>query len=227
MLLQRRRRPVVFGGPSLREARRLYPHGFDYRPPVRRGDLHNLLVERPAKRGCVLITDGVFGENMSVSPIECIDMLEAGWILLGASSMGALRAADCSRMGMIGVGEVFFGYRTGYFHSDADVAVLYDHEAQLELSVSLAHADHLVRLLATQRTINAIARRLILKDLRAIPWYERNPLLVGEILARRVDDPQIKQEFVALWEDIGHNPKVRDAVAACNLLSKYFSKQLA
>lgn len=227
MLLQRRRPPVVFGGPSLCEVRRLYPHSFDYRPPVRRGDLHELLAERSTSRGCVLITDGVFGESLSVSPIECIDMLEAGWILMGASSMGALRAADCSRVGMVGVGDVFFSYRTGYFHSDADVAVLYDQKAQHELSVSLAHADHIVRVLTVRRTISDIVRRLILKDLRAIPWYERSPLLAGEILARRVGDPQIKGEFIALWEDVEHNPKVRDAVSACSLLSKYFLKQIA
>ncbi|MGF6768611.1 hypothetical protein P3T18_001081 [Paraburkholderia sp. GAS199] len=226
MLLQRRKPPIVFGGPSLRLARDSYPRGFEYRPPVRRGDLHLLLEENPGRRGCVLITDGVFGESMSVSPCECIDMLQAGWLLLGASSMGALRAADCSNVGMVGVGDVFFGYRTGYFHSDADVAVLYQAATHEEISVSLVHADHVVRHFASRQSISSVERHLLLRDLRAIPWYERSPALVGRLVARRFGNPGLQTEFMTLWREPKYNPKVRDALAACSMLSQYFLKNL-
>lgn len=227
MLLQRREPPIVFGGPSLRVARNAYSHGFDYRPPVRRGDLHRLLEENPGKRGCVLITDGVFGESMAVSPCECIDMLQAGWLLLGASSMGALRAADCCNVGMVGVGDIFFSYRTGYFHSDADVAVLYHADTHDEMSVSLAHADYILRLIARSRPIRDVDRRLLLRDLRTIAWYDRYPTHVGEIMAHRFGVPQLKEEFMTMWCDAEYNPKVRDALAACSMLSKYFLKRIA
>lgn len=227
MLLQRRKPPVVFGGPSLRLARDHYPCGFDYRAPVRRGDLHRLLDESPGRRGCVLITDGVFGESLAVSPCECIDMLQAGWLLFGASSMGALRAADCCNVGMVGVGDVFFGYRTGYFNSDADVAVLYQADTYAEISVSLVHADYIVRQLANRRSISSIERRLLMRDLRSIPWYERSPALVGRLIARRFDDPRLNAEFTSLLRAPENNPKVRDGLAACSMLFQFFLKNSA
>lgn len=225
MLLQRRKPPIVFGGPSLRIARDAHRDRFDFRPPARRGDLHRLLEINPKRRGCVLITDGLFGENMAVSPCECIDMLREGWLLLGASSMGALRAADCSHVGMVGIGDIFFAYRAGYYHSDADVAVLYQSDTQEEISMSLAHADHLVRDLALRHVISDIERRLLLRELRQIPWYDRSPRMAGEVIARHFGEQALLSEVISLWRDPRHNPKVRDAAQACDLLSRYFLRQ--
>ncbi|MDR5822801.1 MULTISPECIES: TfuA-like protein [unclassified Caballeronia] len=225
MLLQRRECPVVFGGPSLRLARDMHADRFDYRPPARRGDLHRLLAENPGRRGCALLTDGVFGESMAVSPSECIDLLQAGWMLFGASSMGALRAADCSQVGMVGIGDIFFAYRTGYYRSDADVAVLYQADTQNEISMSLAHADHLVRELALRYPINDIGRRFLLRALREVPWYDRSPALAADIIARCFGEPALHSEVLSLWRDPRHNPKVRDATNACNLLSRYFLRK--
>lgn len=224
MLLQRRKPPVVFGGPSLRLVRDKHRNQFDFRPPAGRGDLHRLLEEAPGRRGCALITDGFFGESMAVSPWECIDLLQAGWILFGASSMGALRAADCSHVGMLGIGDVFFAFRTGYYRSDADVAVLYQADTQDEISMSLVHADHLVRKLALRYQIDAIKRRNLLRELQEIPWYDRSPALAGELIAQRFKVSGLASEVMSLWRDPHHNPKVRDAMQACDLLSRYFLK---
>ncbi|MGS0896537.1 TfuA-like protein [Burkholderia stagnalis] len=224
MLLQRREPPIVFGGPSLRLVRGIYGGRFNYRPPVRRGDLHDLLEQNPARRGCVLLTDGVFGESMALPPRECMDMLDAGWLLLGSSSIGALRAADCCNVGMIGVGDIFFGFRTGYFHSDADVAVLYQGENYSEISVSLAHADYFIRVFSGKVPISGIERRLLVRDLREMPWFERTPDIVSAMIANRFRAPELKDEFLNSWREPEHNPKARDALMACDFLFRYFLK---
>ena len=45
--------------------------------------------------------------------------------MIGASSMGALRAAECDRYGMIGIGEVYQRYQAGE-EDDSLVAMSYD-----------------------------------------------------------------------------------------------------
>jgi ribosomal protein S12 methylthiotransferase accessory factor len=76
--------PIVYLGPSLpvAEAQRILEA--DYRPPIKRGDL-------PAHYdGTVVIIDGEFGQNLSVSPNEILQLLDQGMHVIGASSMGAL-----------------------------------------------------------------------------------------------------------------------------------------
>ena len=73
-------------------------------PPIRRGDLAQDIA---AGVDAVGMIDGVFHHSAAVSPAEVLDALRAGISVWGASSMGALRAAELSRYGMRGVGRVF------------------------------------------------------------------------------------------------------------------------
>jgi hypothetical protein len=42
--------------------------------------------------------------------------------MLGAASMGALRAAECAPFGMIGIGEIYEGFASNRLEDDSDVA---------------------------------------------------------------------------------------------------------
>lgn len=112
--------PVVYLGPSLdlSEAQALLDA--DYRPPVRRGDLDRVEAGR-----AVVILDGEFEQSLSVSLKEILRRLEAGSLVAGASSIGALRAAELATHGMIGIGRVFELYRTGRIDGNDEVAVSY------------------------------------------------------------------------------------------------------
>jgi len=100
---------ISFIGPTLswREARRF---GCEVRPPARQGDVWRALLGKP--RALVLI-DGVFESQPSVWHHELRAALASGIAVFGASSMGALRAAELQSEGMIGVGEIFRDYRDG------------------------------------------------------------------------------------------------------------------
>ena len=116
-------RKVVFLGPSLAlaEARGLCPDA-EFRPPVRFGDLYALSCDPP---GQVLIVDGVFHDATPVWQREILELLQADWQVLGASSMGALRALELEPYGMIGLGTVFEWYRSGRIEGDDEVALLH------------------------------------------------------------------------------------------------------
>ena len=116
-------RKLVFLGPSLglAEARSICPDA-EFHPPIRFGDLYALGGDSP---GQVLLVDGVFHDDTPVWQREILHILQAGWQVLGASSMGALRALELEPYGMIGLGTVFEWYRTGRIEGDDEVALLH------------------------------------------------------------------------------------------------------
>lgn len=113
---------VVFLGPSLPpgEARRTLPAR--YLPPARCGDV--LRIRRLKPRAIALI-DGLFETTAAVWHKEILLALEDGIAVLGASSMGALRAAELEPYGMTGVGAIFEAFRDGVYTDDDDVALLH------------------------------------------------------------------------------------------------------
>lgn len=114
---------IVFLGPSLPldEARERFPEAM-FRPPARQGDVLRALRDRPA---VIALIDGVFEAQPSVWHQELRVALGHGVSVLGASSMGALRAAELAPCGMIGVGAIFRAYRDGRLIDDSDVALLH------------------------------------------------------------------------------------------------------
>jgi hypothetical protein len=79
--------------------------GFDLRPPIERGQLRQLVAEHPAAR--VVIVDGLFYHRFAVDHRELTAAVDAGWEVVGMSSMGALRAAEMRQHGVKGFGTVF------------------------------------------------------------------------------------------------------------------------
>lgn len=114
---------IIFLGPSLpfKEAEGIL--SAEYLPPVRRIDLLEVIRLKPRIIG---IIDGVFFEEAAVGHREVLEVMKAGITVVGASSMGALRAAELESFGMIGIGEVFRMYRDGIVESDDEVALMCD-----------------------------------------------------------------------------------------------------
>nr|UXE46071.1 hypothetical protein Hi04_10k_c5591_00011 [uncultured bacterium] len=113
---------VVFLGPSLDLDAARKELAADYRPPAAQGDV--LLALRSGARRIGII-DGRFNDVPSVWHKEILLALEEGALVFGAASMGALRAAELHRFGMIGVGRVFEWYRDGVLCDDDEVAVIH------------------------------------------------------------------------------------------------------
>jgi hypothetical protein len=113
---------IVFLGPSLdpEVARRILPAC--YLPPAACGDVLRCLRLEPK---IIAVIDGVFENVPAVWHKEILLAIEEGTAVFGASSMGALRAAELVPFGMIGVGRIFEAYRDGLYTDDDEVAVLH------------------------------------------------------------------------------------------------------
>lgn len=112
---------ILFSGPSLAGSA-VSLDEFDVRGPVRQGDVYLASLERPAAIG---IIDGYFEGVPAVWHKEILWALRQGIPVLGAASMGALRAAEMDVFGMIGVGAIYTAYREGEIEDDDEVALLH------------------------------------------------------------------------------------------------------
>jgi hypothetical protein len=110
----------IFAGPTISAAEGRRELDAVYRPPARQGDVYRAALERPLAIGLV---DGYFETVPAVWHKEILWAMSRGVHVYGAASMGALRAAELHRFGMIGVGAVFEAFRDGRLEDDDEVAV--------------------------------------------------------------------------------------------------------
>ncbi len=112
----------MFAGPSVPRAEVEAVPGVEWRPPVSQGDVYRGAQTSP---DVIAIIDGYFEGVPSVWHKEILWAMSRGIHVYGASSMGALRAAELYAFGMRGVGEVFAAFRDGVLEDDDEVAVLH------------------------------------------------------------------------------------------------------
>ena len=111
---------VIFTGPSLPGAEARQRLAALYLPPVSQGDVYRVALKSPRVIG---IIDGLFERVPAIWHKEILFAMSKGIHVFGASSMGALRAAELASFGMVGIGEVFEAYHSGRYEDDDEVAV--------------------------------------------------------------------------------------------------------
>ncbi len=111
---------TVFLGPTLPHDKAMTLWRANYLPPAAMGDVCAVVAARP---DVIVLVDGVFEDRPSVWHKELLWAIDQGIAVIGACSMGALRAAELHEHGMYGFGEVFDGFRTGSLTDDDEVAV--------------------------------------------------------------------------------------------------------
>ncbi|VVT28234.1 TfuA-like protein [Hoeflea sp. EC-HK425] len=113
---------VLFAGPSLHGSTKTVDPSITLLPPAAQGD-----IAAAVHRGVNVIglIDGVYESIAAIWHKEILFALSEGVQVIGGASLGALRAAECTAFGMIGVGEIFRDYQTGNLIDDADVALLH------------------------------------------------------------------------------------------------------
>jgi hypothetical protein len=154
---------VVFLGPTLPVATARKLLRARYLPPARQGDVFRVLPSRP---GVIVLIDGVFEAVPSVWHHELRAALASGVHVIGASSMGALRAAELHGEGMLPVGRIAGSYVSGARTDDADVVLLHgDADSRYQaLTVPLVNVE---------ATLSRAVRGRVLSRLEASAFIER------------------------------------------------------
>ncbi|MCC7403520.1 MAG: hypothetical protein IT288_03900 [Bdellovibrionales bacterium] len=179
------------------------------KPPIRRGEIY-----RDFNRGerIFLIADGEFDQSLAVTAGEILDILRAGGLVFGSSSIGALRAAELHEFGMIGVGEIYRLIRRTEVFQDDWLGHLFDRDT-LDL-ITLPFIEILfVISLFSETDIEEIGNSILrIKPFRYDSITPKVASLLIEHATISSDDKKIAQKFVQqLFEKSRLSQKARDA----------------
>ena len=211
---------VLYIGPSLRlgDLDGLDPR-IELRPPIRRGDLPDAVA---AGHDTFCIVDGEFYQTLAVSPKEILAALQAGCRVIGAASMGALRAAELAPYGMGGIGQIYQWFSTGEVFRDDDVAVSYAHdEGDFRLlTVPMVNVRWVLRHARSEGWLDPGTCRRISTVARRIYWEDRSWRRVISQAGLSHPETEVLLDYVS---DPGHDLKRIDAIAAIHHLQTLVS----
>lgn len=168
------KKPIIFLGPSLshEKARKIFQA--DFRGPAKKGDLLRASGDIDDST-IVCLVDALFLQDYPPSPIEVYQlMLNKNIKLYGAASLGALRAVELEKFGMIGMGKIFELYKKGKLTADDEVAVTFvegEHQLQSEAMIDIRFNLFLAHRMGI---INEITKKIIAKVAKNIYFPYRN-----------------------------------------------------
>ncbi len=194
--------PIIFLGPSLgmQKAREIFPLA-DYRPPAKKGDFLKIADEQ--NDAFVGFIDGVFLQDYPPTPIEVHSLLKKNNVTVaGAASLGALRAVELEKFGMIGIGRIFQLYKSGKLESDDEVAVTFsDHDYKLQ-SEALIDIRYTLYWAVKDSIIRRDTKDVLVKTAKRIYFPSRN---YDEIIERARNDGIEKSELERFKEYVTTN----------------------
>jgi len=204
------RRIIVFLGPSLDRATAETILAAEYRPPAKRGDLLWAVQDGAEFIGLI---DGVFHQESAVAHREILTAIKKGVRVVGASSMGALRAAEMDTLGMTGIGEVYQMYKSGDLISDDEVALVYDPDSGISLSEALVNIRFTLREAERQEIITPQDHATLLAAAQAVFYPQRTYGRIVSEAGARIDQ-ETGERFLAWVKLHAVDQKRKDAVAA-------------
>ena len=209
-------RITVFLGPSLdrTEAERIL--SATYLPPAKRGDL---LAATGNGSTIICLIDGVFHQESAVAHREILSALKSGVRVIGASSMGALRAAEMDTLGMEGVGEIYRMYKNGELISDDEVALVFDPVSGYALSEPLINIRCTLKKAEEAGVISAGDHTALLATARSLFYPSRTYPAIVSAAGSTVNE-RTQGRFLAWVEENSCDQKREDAVAALEFTRK-------
>ena len=164
---------IVFSGPTLspRAARELFPEALCL-PPAAQGDVYRACRELPA---VICLIDGYFEHQPAVTHKELLWALHNGVVVYGASSMGALRAAEMNEFGIRGWGKIYEMFAAGELEDDDEVTVVHaesDHEF-LPSSEALVNIRLTLKAAAADGTLSNASADALVAHAKALFYPER------------------------------------------------------
>jgi hypothetical protein len=219
---------IVFLGPSLpmSEARAILPQA-RFMPPAARGDVYR--VARDETPAAIALIDGVFHRQRAVWHREILWALSRGIAVIGAASMGALRAVELAAYGMRGIGHVHAAFATGRLEpyedpidDDGEVAVAH---APVELGaapLTLALIDLRCAFAAEAGTgmITPAQCRALAAASAAVFFAERTPERVHALVDAADLDARARAALHARLDAPDFSTKRADACAALHALAR-------
>jgi TfuA protein len=217
-------KPIIFLGPSLNHEKARKIFDADYRAPARKGDFLRLAADFDVVEMAVGFVDGVFLQDYPPTPIEVYHLARKnGVLLVGAASLGALRAVELEKFGMVGIGKIFRLYKTGKLNADDEVAVTFSSEGDYQLqSEAMIDIRYNLYLAHKKGFIGEKAKTLLVKLAKEIYFPHRKYSYILE--EARSKYPMLESEINSFDSYIRSNRKSLKEMDAIKLV-KYLKKR--
>jgi len=192
-------RSIVFTGPSLspEEAQKILPGAWIH-GPIKCGDILKVLRLHPSR---LIIMDGYFEQTASVWHKEILFALALGVEVYGASSMGALRAAELEPFGMQGKGKVFEMFHHHRLTDDDEVSLV--HESGFEHRVAaMCNIRATLEQAVNAGKLSPSEGESLLHTFKSLPYYER-------VFPESLPEESLREYCKAHYQDL----KKMDALA--------------
>jgi TfuA protein len=167
-------KPIVYLGPTLNREEASKFLEADYRDPAKKGDFLRLSHTSVEKKYVGFI-DGVFLHDYPPSPIEVYHLATRKNIeLIGASSLGALRAVELEKFGMKGIGKIFQLFKKGIINADDEVAVTFVRDKNILQSEAMIDIRFNLFLAYKKGIITKQTKKRVVKIAKSIYFPFRN-----------------------------------------------------
>ncbi|MFI0220359.1 TfuA-like protein [Streptomyces lydicus] len=171
----------VFVGPTLERSALAAP-GIRVCPPAKHGDLFAGTVQ---DGDTVVLIDGVYHQAPALRHKEILAVMGRGVGVIGAASIGALRAAELAPFGMLGVGTVYAAYARGDITGDDEVAVGQALDGDLNaLTWPVVNLRHVLELATAAAVLDGPRAEQLLVALRAIYYPQRTMSAIRAVCNR-------------------------------------------
>jgi hypothetical protein len=208
----------IFLGPSLglEEARKVLDA--QYLPPARLGDILSLVKEKKPK--IIGLIDGYFSQTLPVWHKEILYALQENVAVLGASSMGALRAAETDFFGMVGLGKIYEMFRDGELSDDDEVALAHGSEESHFLNFSLPMVN-------IRETLKAAAKTGLISNKECETWTQvvKNLYYPHRTIEEIVISAELSEEKAHLFRTIFKEHYIDQKKEDALLLLRHISEE--
>ncbi|MDI6896563.1 TfuA-related McrA-glycine thioamidation protein [Methanocella conradii] len=212
---------IVYLGPSLSIDKARAILDADYRPPVRRGDLKKALEDGA---GIIGIIDGAFYSDSPVGHKEIIAVMKKGVVVVGGSSMGALRASELDVFGMIGVGRIYECYRSGRLVADDEVAVTYNPLTGEQISEPLVNVRYQLKAAELDGVITGEEKSALISMVAGMYYPDRvYPAILKLAVEKNILSAKKAADLLRYIEEKPLSLKAEDAIATLKKIKELSS----
>ena len=219
-------KPIIFLGPSLTHEKARKILDAEYRPPAKKGDF--LRFTMPADGLTVVgLVDGYFLQDYPPSPIEVYQLImRKNTVVIGSASLGALRAVELEKFGMIGVGKIFELYKHGIVNADDEVAVTFTEEPQSLQSEAMIDIRFNLFMAKRKGIIDEITKKTVARVAKSVYFPYRN---YEDILDKTKNmHPELEhglESFRAYIRNNRRSLKEKDAIRLIEYIKAYYQYQ--
>lgn len=216
-------KPIIFLGPSLTHEKAKKILDAEYKPPAKKGDFLKFATQTNVLTVIGLV-DGYFLQDYPPSPIEVYQLImRKNTVVIGSASLGALRAVELEKFGMIGVGKIFQLYKRGTINADDEVAVTFTQEAQSLQSEAMIDIRFNLFMAERKGIIDKITKKTVARVAKSVYFPYRN---YGDILDKTKNmHPELEDNLESFRAYIDRNRqslKEKDAIRLVEYIKTHY-----